>query len=99
LPCLVKIIGALTAQREEALIKRKEDHEDLMHSIFPKVVADELIAKQSEESPGGSAPIVSQSLVLISPSLVDPSSHLRLILSYLILGSPRHRFRIRASGA
>ena len=42
-----KIIEALTKQREETLLQQKEDHENLIHSIFPPVVAKDLIRKQS----------------------------------------------------
>ena len=42
-----KIIEALTKQREETLLQQKEDHENLIHSIFPPAVAKDLIRKQS----------------------------------------------------
>ena len=42
-----KIIEALTKQREGTLLQQKEDHENLIHSIFPPVVAKDLIRKQS----------------------------------------------------
>merc|ERR1711970_173733 len=42
-----KIIEALTKQREETLLQQKEDHENLIHSISPPVVAKDLIRKQS----------------------------------------------------
>jgi len=43
-----KIIEALTKQREEALLKQKENHEKLIHSIFPAGVAQELIVAQGK---------------------------------------------------
>ena len=42
-----KIIEALTKQREGTLLQQKEDHENLIHSIFPPAVAKDLIRKQS----------------------------------------------------
>ena len=45
-----KIIAFLTKQREEALLKQKENHETLVHSIFPKQIASELIAAQGKEN-------------------------------------------------
>jgi len=44
-----QIIGALTRQREASLKKQKRDQENLIYSIFPRPVAQELIAAQSEE--------------------------------------------------
>ena len=45
----LQIISALAKQREATLQKQKEDQENLIHSIFPKQVARELIASQSED--------------------------------------------------
>ena len=42
-----KIIEALTRQREKTLVMQKEEHENLIHSIFPPAVAKDLIRKQS----------------------------------------------------
>ena len=42
-----KIIEALTKQREKTLLQQKENHENLIHSIFPPAVAKDLIRKQS----------------------------------------------------
>ena len=42
-----KIIEALTRQREKTLLQQKEEHENLIHSIFPPMVAKDLIRKQS----------------------------------------------------
>ena len=42
-----KIIEALTKQREKTLLQQKEEHENLIHSIFPPMVAKDLIRKQS----------------------------------------------------
>ena len=42
-----KIIEALTRQREKTLLQQKEEHENLIHSIFPPAVAKDLIRKQS----------------------------------------------------
>ena len=43
-----KIIQELTQQRELQLLKQKEEHENLIHSIFPPVVAKVLIKKQMQ---------------------------------------------------
>merc|ERR1719235_2816360 len=45
-----KIIEALTKQREGTLLQQKEDHENLIHSIFPPMVAKDLIRRQSSKS-------------------------------------------------
>ena len=45
-----KIIEALTKQREKTLLQQKEDHENLIHSIFPPAVAKDLIRRQSSKS-------------------------------------------------
>ena len=45
-----KIIDALTKQREKTLLKQKEDHENLIHSIFPPAVAKDLIQQQMHDS-------------------------------------------------
>ena len=44
-----KIIEALTKQREKTLLQQKEDHENLIHSIFPPAVAKDLIRKLSRQ--------------------------------------------------
>eukprot|EP00212_Chloropicon_laureae_P002864 CAMPEP_0197486364 /NCGR_PEP_ID=MMETSP1311-20131121/1281_1 /TAXON_ID=464262 /ORGANISM="Genus nov. species nov., Strain RCC856" /LENGTH=531 /DNA_ID=CAMNT_0043029401 /DNA_START=37 /DNA_END=1629 /DNA_ORIENTATION=- len=38
-----------TQEREVFLLKQKLEHEDLIHSIFPKVVAQDLMSRQSQE--------------------------------------------------
>merc|ERR1711907_326214 len=45
-----KIIEALTKQREKTLLQQKEEHENLIHSIFPPAVAKDLIRRQSSKS-------------------------------------------------
>merc|ERR1712032_1170268 len=45
----MKIIQILTKQKEEALMKQKEESDHLLYSMFPKVIAENLIAKQAEE--------------------------------------------------
>ena len=45
-----KIIEVLTKQREKILLKQKEDHENLIHSIFPPAVAKDLIQQQMHDS-------------------------------------------------
>ena len=42
----------LTREREEALVKQKEESDNLIHSIFPKAIAENLIAKQAQEHTG-----------------------------------------------
>ena len=44
-----KIIDALTKQREKTLLKQKEEHENLIHSIFPPAVAKDLIRRQAPQ--------------------------------------------------
>ena len=44
-----KIIQELTQQRELQLLKQKEEQENLIHSIFPPVVAKVLIKKQIQK--------------------------------------------------
>ena len=44
-----KIIEALTKQREQQLLQQKEDHENLIHSIFPPAVAKSLIRRQTQQ--------------------------------------------------
>ena len=43
-----KIIEALTESRERALVQQQENQENLIHSIFPPVVADLLIENKSQ---------------------------------------------------
>ncbi|UPQ96967.1 guanylate cyclase [Chloropicon primus] len=45
-----KIIQALNKQKEQALVKQKEDQEKLINSIFPPVIARDLIIEQMQES-------------------------------------------------
>ena len=45
-----KIIEALTKQREQHLLQQKEDQENLIHSIFPPVVAKDLIRRQTRQT-------------------------------------------------
>ena len=45
-----KIIQELTQQRELQLLKQKEEQENLIHSIFPPVVAKVLIKKQMQKT-------------------------------------------------
>ena len=35
--------------REQFLLRQKQDQEDLIFSVFPKIVAEDLISKQSEQ--------------------------------------------------
>ena len=44
-----KIIQELTQQRELQLLKQKEEQENLIHSIFPPMVAKVLIKKQIQK--------------------------------------------------
>ena len=44
-----KIIDALTKQREKTLLQQKKEHENLIHSIFPPMVAKDLIRRQSSK--------------------------------------------------
>ena len=44
-----KIIEALTKQREKTLLQQKEEHENLIHSIFPPMVAKDLIRQQTHD--------------------------------------------------
>ena len=44
-----KIIEALTKQREQHLLQQKEDQDNLIHSIFPPVVAKNLIRRQTQQ--------------------------------------------------
>ena len=44
-----KIIQELTQQRELQLLRQKEEQENLIHSIFPPVVAKVLIKKQMQK--------------------------------------------------
>merc|ERR1711970_739278 len=44
-----KIIEALTKQREQHLLQQKEDQENLIHSIFPPMVAKNLIRRQTQQ--------------------------------------------------
>ena len=43
-----KIIAALTESRESALVQQQENQENLIHSIFPPMVADLLIENKSQ---------------------------------------------------
>ena len=43
-----KIIEAFTKQREESLVKQKEEYESLVYSIFPKPVARDLMQKHAD---------------------------------------------------
>ena len=45
-----KIIEALTKQREQHLLQQKEDQENLIHSIFPPMVAKDLIRRQTQQT-------------------------------------------------
>ena len=44
-----KIIEALTRQREKTLLQQKEEHENLIHSTFPPMVAKNLIRRQTQQ--------------------------------------------------
>ncbi|UPR02926.1 guanylate cyclase [Chloropicon primus] len=48
-----KIIAALTRQRECALLKQKEEQETLINSIFPPMVAKDLIAEHADHDGDG----------------------------------------------
>ena len=43
-----KIIEAFTKQREESLLKQKDEYESLVYSIFPKPVARDLMQKHAD---------------------------------------------------
>ena len=44
-----KIIEALTRQREKTPLQQKEEHENLIHSTFPPMVAKNLIRRQTQQ--------------------------------------------------
>ena len=45
-----KIIEALTKQREQHLLQQKKDQDNLIHSIFPPMVAKDLIRRQTRQT-------------------------------------------------
>merc|ERR1711934_648569 len=47
-----KQLQVLTREREEALVKQKKESDNLIHSMFPKAIAENLIAKQAQEHTG-----------------------------------------------
>jgi len=47
-----KQVQVLTREREEALVRQKEESDNLIHSMFPKVIAENLIAKQAQDHTG-----------------------------------------------
>merc|ERR1712188_86296 len=49
-----KIIEVLQKQREDTLVKQKSESDSLIHSIFPKAIAKDLIAKSGKLQEGGS---------------------------------------------
>merc|ERR1719331_1518019 len=53
---------ALTKQREDALVKQKEESYTLIHSIFPKAIAKNLIAKSGKLEEGGSSSSIIRAL-------------------------------------
>merc|ERR1712010_14041 len=60
-----KLIQALTKQREDTLVKKKEEQEALIHSIFPKAIAKNLIAKSGnpEDGVGSSSSFVKRNIL------------------------------------
>ena len=44
-----KLVQLLAMQREQDLLRQKKESDNLLYSMFPKVIADNLIAKQAEE--------------------------------------------------
>ena len=44
-----KLVQLLTLQREQDLLRQKKESDNLLYSMFPKVIAENLIAKQAEE--------------------------------------------------
>ena len=59
------ISQALTKQREDTLVKKKEEQEALIHSIFPKAIAKNLIAKSGnpEDGVGSSSSFVKRNIL------------------------------------
>jgi len=47
-----KIIQALTRQKELSLVKQRDDQEELIYSIFPKMIARDLINRAKEDKSG-----------------------------------------------
>merc|ERR1719305_335824 len=47
-----KQVQVLTREREEALVRQKEESDNLIHSMFPKAIAESLIAKQAQDHTG-----------------------------------------------
>jgi len=58
----MKVVQALTKQRENALVKQKEESDSLIHSIFPKAIAKNLIAKSGNPEEGGSSSSIIKAL-------------------------------------
>ena len=44
-----KLVQLLAMQREQDLLRQKKESDNLLYSMFPKVIAENLIAKQAEE--------------------------------------------------
>merc|ERR1712216_993922 len=57
-----KLIQALTKQREDTLVRQKEESYTLIHSIFPKAIAKNLIAKSGKLEEGGSSSSIIRAL-------------------------------------
>merc|ERR1711934_483523 len=47
-----KQVQVLTREREEALVRQKEESDNLIYSMFPKAIAENLIAKQAQDHTG-----------------------------------------------
>ena len=47
-----KLVQVLAKQREESLMTQKEEQEALIHSIFPRAIASDLISKHSVKTFG-----------------------------------------------
>uniref|UniRef100_A0A7S2T5X4 Guanylate cyclase domain-containing protein n=1 Tax=Chloropicon primus TaxID=1764295 RepID=A0A7S2T5X4_9CHLO len=53
-----KFLTALTRQKEQALVKQKQDQEKLIHSIFPPVIAMDLIVANDEQHLSGETDVL-----------------------------------------
>ena len=79
-----KIIEALTKQREKTLLQQKENHENLIHSIFPPAVAKSLIRRQTQQPLTVSQPVQDYGCMSLGKSVAQMHHEVTIVFTDIV---------------
>merc|ERR1711907_537315 len=77
-------MGALTKQREKTLLQQKEEHENLIHSIFPPAVAKSLIRRQTQQPLTVSQPVQDYGCMSLGKSVAQMHHEVTILFTDIV---------------